>query len=168
MARTHYSSATKAAAEALTQKSLIASGTGSITRQFPRHASTQIDTLASTYSPFKHWPKPMVESNGDYRAEAYLEDLIGGPLYSNQTALPRLPIPDVKDTITKFLPTALPLAESEVEKQSLLDACASFPSEAVELQRRLQSRRDGEMKDSSWLQYGGISLAICKSVIQLL
>mmetsp|Transcript_18668 Transcript_18668/g.40633 ORF Transcript_18668/g.40633 Transcript_18668/m.40633 type:complete len:725 (-) Transcript_18668:206-2380(-) len=154
MARSHYSSATMSTAKALSQKSLIAARTGNITKQFPRHASAQVDTLASTStsSPFKQWPTPMVESNGDYRAEAYLEKLIGGPLYSNQTALPRLPIPDVKDTITKLLPTALPLAESEEEKQSLLDACASFPSEAVELQRRLQARRDGEMKDSSWLQ----------------
>ena len=100
----------------------------------------------------KPWPQPAIESNGDYRAEAFLEQHIGGPLYAHQANLPRLPIPNVEDTITKFLPTALPLAESDEEKQSLLDASASFPADAAELQRRLQARRDGDMKDSSWLQ----------------
>lgn len=161
---TRYCSSTNATSTtaALSQRRLIASPTGAsnpasstVARQFPRYASSSIAAAAQAdtpTSPFMKWPKPMIESNGDYRAEAHLETLIGGPLYANQTALPRLPIPNVEDTITKFLPTALPLAESEEEKQSLLHACASFPSEAIELQRRLQERRDGEMKDSSWLQ----------------
>jgi len=103
-------------------------------------------------SKLKAWPKPMVESNGDYRAEAYLEDVIGGPLYSKQNSLPRLPIPQVQETMDRFLPTALPLAETEDEKKSLIEACASFPRQAQELQQRLEKRRDGDMKDSSWLQ----------------
>eukprot|EP00984_Skeletonema_dohrnii_P039033 scaffold42960_cov155-Skeletonema_dohrnii-CCMP3373.AAC.1 len=94
----------------------------------------------------------MVESHGDYRAEAYLEDHIGGKLYEKQHSLPRLPIPSISETISKFLPTALPLAKSEEEKDTLIKACEEFESQAGELQQRLIERRDGEMKDSSWLQ----------------
>jgi len=94
----------------------------------------------------------MVESHGDYRAEAYLEDHIGGKLYSKQHSLPRLPIPSISDTINRFLPTALPLAKNEEEKTSLIQACEEFEGQAVELQQRLIERKEGEMKDSSWLQ----------------
>lgn len=98
----------------------------------------------------------MVESHGDYRAEAYLEDHIGGKLYSQQHSLPKLPIPTISDTISKFLPTALPLAKSDEEKETLMKACEEFKQEGYltsELQRRLVERREGEMKDSSWLQF---------------
>ena len=94
----------------------------------------------------------MVESHGDYRAEAYLENHIGGKLYSKQHTLPRLPIPDISDTISKFLPTALPLAKSDEEKATLIKACEEFEGQATELQKRLIERKEGEMKDSSWLQ----------------
>ncbi len=100
----------------------------------------------------KPWPRPMVESHGDYRAEAYLEDHIGGKLYEKQHSLPRLPIPSISETMARFLPTALPLAKSEEEKDTLIKACEEFESQAGELQQRLVERRDGEMKDSSWLQ----------------
>ena len=106
----------------------------------------------------------MIESHGDYRSESYLESHIGGTLYSQQRSLPKLPIPSINDTIDKFLPTALPLAKSEEEKQSLIEACERFIGTAAaggggeegqmvqELQRRLVERKEGEMKDSSWLQ----------------
>jgi hypothetical protein len=93
----------------------------------------------------------MLESHGDYRAEAPLESHIGGPLYSQQASLPRLPIPSLKETMDRFLPTALPLAKDEEEKTSLIKAAEGFVSEAAELQKRLEGRRE-EMKDSSWLQ----------------
>jgi carnitine O-acetyltransferase len=93
----------------------------------------------------------MLESHGDYRAEAPLESHIGGPLYSQQASLPRLPIPSLKETMERFLPTALPLAKNEEEKKSLIAAAEGFVTEAVELQKRLEGRRE-EMKDSSWLQ----------------
>ena len=99
----------------------------------------------------KPWPSPMLESHGDYRAEAPLESHIGGPLYSQQGSLPRLPVPSLKETIDRFLPTALPLAKSEEEKASLIKAAEAFESEAAELQKRLEGRKD-EMSDSSWLQ----------------
>ena len=94
----------------------------------------------------------MVESKGDYREEAFLEDYIGGPLYEGQKDLPRLPIPSIEETLERFLPTALPLARSEEERSALLAACDSFPEQARQLQERLEARRDDEMSDSSWLQ----------------
>ncbi|KAL9190955.1 hypothetical protein ACHAXT_000661 [Thalassiosira profunda] len=109
-------------------------------------------TLLRTMSAMKPWPQPMVESHGDYRAEAPLEDYIGGKLYSKQHSLPKLPIPSVADTIARFLPTALPLAQSEEERATLIKACEEFEGQAGELQKRLMERKEGEMKDSSWLQ----------------
>ena len=100
----------------------------------------------------KPWPHPAVESHGDYRDEAYLEDHIGGMLYSQQHSLPKLPVPNIADTLARFLPTALPLAKSDEEKAALLKACHDFESQARELQRRLVERKEVEMKESSWLQ----------------
>lgn len=113
---------------------------------YTRHLST----LSS--SSFKPWQMEVVESNGDYRKESFLEDYIGGPLYENQKDLPRLPIPSIEDTMKRFLPTALPLVKSDQEKIALLSACEAFPEQAKVLQERLIDRRENEMKDSSWLQ----------------
>jgi len=122
-------------------------------RLIVRHSSAAaVEADESTTTSLKPWPQPAIESQGDYRAEAFLEQHIGGPLYAHQATLPHLPIPNVEDTITKFLSTALPLAESDEEKQTLLNASASFPADAAKLQQRLQARRDVDMKDSSWLQ----------------
>ena len=93
----------------------------------------------------------MIQSNGDYRTEAHLETLIGGPLYAHQRNLPRLPIPDLRDTIERFLPTALPLAQSSQEKENLLASAKIFEQQATGLQQCLIQRRD-EWGDSSWLQ----------------
>ncbi|KAL7478282.1 hypothetical protein ACHAW6_004054 [Cyclotella cf. meneghiniana] len=112
-----------------------------------RTANNQLRTMSS----IKPWPTPMIESHGDYRAEAPLESHIGGVLYSKQHSLPRLPIPSLRETVDRFLPTALPLAIDEEEKASLIKVAEGFVSEAEELQKRLEARRD-EMKDSSWLQ----------------
>ena len=98
------------------------------------------------------WPTRFVESNGDYRNETYLETLIGGPLYENQKNLPRLPIPSVSDSLKRFLPTALPLARTDEEKEHLKVACRQFPELAKELHERLLRRRNEEFPDSSWLQ----------------
>lgn len=100
----------------------------------------------------KPWPKPVVVTNGDYRAEAFLEEHIGGPLYANQTKLPRLPISTIQETLERFLPTALPLAKNQTEIENLQAAVRAFPQQAQELQRRLIERRDVAMGDSSWLQ----------------
>eukprot|EP00985_Skeletonema_marinoi_P028618 scaffold25439_cov109-Skeletonema_marinoi.AAC.1 len=134
---------------ARTCSSLIGSSTSKALS--PPSSSLSFATLRAM-STIKPWPSPMVESHGDYRDEAYLEDHIGGRLYEKQHSLPRLPIPSISETISKFLPTALPLAKSEEEKDTLIKACEEFESQAGELQQRLIERRDGEMKDSSWLQ----------------
>ena len=93
----------------------------------------------------------MIESRGDYREEAFLEQQIGGPLYSNQKHMPRLPVPSVEQTMERFLPTALPLARTKEEAANLEEACRKFPEQAQELQKRLVQRRN-EFSDSSWLQ----------------
>lgn len=103
-------------------------------------------------SPFAPWPQPSVESRGDYTEEAFLEHHIGGPLYSKQRDLPRLPIPSLKDTIQTFLPTALPLACTEDERTSLIQAASEFPREARVLQERLLQRQAEASDSSSWLQ----------------
>ena len=100
----------------------------------------------------KAWEKPVYECHGDYRNETFLEEYIGGKLYSKQKELPRLPIPSLDETIDRFLPTALPLAKTKQEAIDLIAACKLFPKQAKVLHDRLLERRDDEMKDSSWLQ----------------
>ena len=112
-------------------------------------SSTVSNQEVSSY--FKPWKVPVVESHGDYRAEAWLEEHIGGPLYSQQASLPRLPIPSLEDTVQRFLPTALPLARSEREAVALQEATAKFPMQAQPLHERLLQRAKNN-PDSSWLQ----------------
>ena len=102
-------------------------------------------------TPLKPWKVPMIESHGDYRAEAFLEKHIGGPLYEHQSTLPRLPVPSIEDTLKRFLPTALPLAKNDQERAALIQATKDFPEQAHKLQKRLLDRKE-EMEDSSWLQ----------------
>jgi len=112
--------------------------------------STAVDNTSDTIL-IHPWKMPMIESHGDYREEAPLETHVGGPLYEHQASLPRLPIPSIEETLERFLPTALPLAKSEEERKTLLEACELFPSQAKELQKRLEERRQ-VFSDSSWLQ----------------
>eukprot|EP00547_Thalassionema_nitzschioides_P001493 CAMPEP_0194206622 /NCGR_PEP_ID=MMETSP0156-20130528/5591_1 /TAXON_ID=33649 /ORGANISM="Thalassionema nitzschioides, Strain L26-B" /LENGTH=652 /DNA_ID=CAMNT_0038933183 /DNA_START=106 /DNA_END=2064 /DNA_ORIENTATION=+ len=118
----------------------------------PLRPRVSSNARAMSSSPFKPWPDRVIECNGDYRRETYLEKHIGGPLYKHQSSLPRLPIPSLEETMQRFLPTALPLTKSDEERQSLEKACSQFPSEAALLQQRLHQRRDVDMQDSSWLQ----------------
>eukprot|EP00557_Chaetoceros_sp_GSL56_P014798 CAMPEP_0176487056 /NCGR_PEP_ID=MMETSP0200_2-20121128/5912_1 /TAXON_ID=947934 /ORGANISM="Chaetoceros sp., Strain GSL56" /LENGTH=829 /DNA_ID=CAMNT_0017883827 /DNA_START=759 /DNA_END=3248 /DNA_ORIENTATION=+ len=104
-------------------------------------------------STFPKWPSPVMESRGNYRDDAaILEPVIGGPLYSAQSSLPHLPVPELQETITTFLPTALPLAETEQEARDLMDKCRVFPQQASKLQEKLLHRKEYDMKDTSWLQ----------------
>lgn len=105
-----------------------------------------------TMTTIKQWPAHVIESDGDYRNESFLEEYIGGPLYENQKYMKHLPIPDIDETIRRLLPTALSLAKTVEEKVQLIDACKTFPEEAQELQKRLIARKDGEFASSSWLQ----------------
>ncbi len=102
---------------------------------------------------FKPWPKPLIESSGDYSEEDFVEEIIGGPLYDCQTELPHLPVPSIGETIELFLPSALPLAENKEEAQSLINDCKSFPKQAIKLQRMLQEKKElCSRKNTSWLQ----------------
>ena len=118
--------------------------------------SLTADTRAQqqTVRPIRPWPKPVVDSHGDYRADALLlERHIGGPLYEHQSKLPSLPVPTIEETLNRFLPSALPLAESDAERERLLEACKAFPGQAAKLQRRLQSRyEESQSQSTSWLQ----------------
>lgn len=100
----------------------------------------------------KPWNQTVVESHGDYRQEAWLEDHIGGPLYAKQHQLPRLPVPEVHQTLERFLPTALPLAKDQQEIENLKKAVAAFPEQSAVLQERLLKRKQ-DNPDSSWLQH---------------
>ena len=100
---------------------------------------------------FKPWPVSSVTAHGDYRNETWLEQHIAGPLYANQEQLPRLPIPTVRETLERFLPTALPLCRDDQEAADLKRAVAAFPSQAAVLQERLLERAE-EFHNSSWLQ----------------
>lgn len=90
------------------------------------------------------------ECHGDYRAEAHLENP-SLPLYLHQSELERLPVPPLEETIERFLPTALTMAENEEQVKALIQACEKFPQQAAQLQARLLHRRD-RYHDSSWLQ----------------
>ncbi len=102
----------------------------------------------------KQWPQPVVVSKGNYEQDAFLDDFIDGPLYSQQKNLPKLPIPSIESTLRMFLPSALPLAETEEEAQNLIQACEDFPNEdiTIKLQERLEARRDEASNNNSWLQ----------------
>ena len=122
--------------------------------QDPKMPAPQIDAPPTKQqegiSPFVPWRQPLIVSHGDYRDEAFLEDP-SLPLYSMQQKLPRLPIPSLNDSVKRFLPSALPLAQTDEEKETLLKACRQFPEQAKTLQERLLQRKE-DFSDSSWLQ----------------
>ena len=132
--------------------------------------------------PLPRWPRPMIESRGDYASpEEYEIELIVGngngngggvgsaaaaaPLYSNPPSidLPRLPVPNLSDTRRRLIPTCLPLSTSESETASFMKAAEEFFSPSSSsgvtatagetLQRRLLERKDAEDgRGTSWLQ----------------
>jgi carnitine O-acetyltransferase len=120
-------------------------------------SSVRTASSSSSDLTIKPWTTPIVESHGDYREEAWLEDYIGNgdgksPLYQYQKKLPALPIPVVADTLARFLPTALPLAKNEQEATALVAAVDTFEAQAEQLQERLLARA-ATTKDSSWIQH---------------
>jgi carnitine O-acetyltransferase len=94
----------------------------------------------------------MIESNGDYRDEMWIEDHIGGPLYEYQKTLPILPVGTIDATIQKLVPTVLPLAKNEEEVQALQQSIYKFKEQADNLQERLQHHAATIGNTSSWLQ----------------
>lgn len=118
------------------------------------HSQTHVRGMSiQSKSTFPKWPFAVMESRGNYKDDAeILEPVIGGPLYSAQSSLPRLPVPDLQETVSTFLPTALPLAETEQEARDLMNKCRVFPQQASKLQEKLIHRKEHDMKDTSWLQ----------------
>ena len=124
----------------------------SYTNKVLKNVKLDIPTsIESMEKGFPKWPTPVIESHGDYRSDSLIEKVIGGDLYKHQDELPRLPVPSIEATIKTFLKTALPLAESEEERKSLVKACETFPIQAAELQNRLLDLKE-DLKDTSWLQ----------------
>ena len=124
--------------------------TSSYSNTFSINNSSSTRVLSTTVSNLVPWKTPMIESHGDYRDEAFLEDPSRN-LYRHQQRLPSLPIPSIEDTIERFLPTALPLCRTQQEREDLLLAAKEFPVQAAQLQERLLARQE-EFQDSSWLQ----------------
>lgn len=114
----------------------------------------QEDAVVTTNTQIRPWKTRVVESHGDYRQEAWLEDFIGGPLYQHQKTLGRLPVPTIQDTLQRFLPTALPLYRTNQEATALQAAIDKFAAQAAPLQERLLARADNtDNAESSWLQH---------------
>jgi carnitine O-acetyltransferase len=129
---------------------LIKSNKGALQSSIRSLSTTQDASTA-----IRPWTTPIVESHGDYREEAWLEDSIGNgqsPLYQFQKKLPALPVPVVTDTLARFLPTALPLAKNKQEATALMAAVHKFEAQAAPLQERLLARA-AVSQDSSWLQH---------------
>ena len=104
--------------------------------------------------PLPVWPQRMIESTGDYRNEAHIETLVGNKLYEKQNALPSLPVPEIRKTLSMLMDTVLPLAESEDEANSFIKAVKDFEQSDFSkvLQKRLLHRKNVEFGDSSsWL-----------------
>ncbi|CAB9525485.1 Carnitine O-palmitoyltransferase 2, mitochondrial [Seminavis robusta] len=98
------------------------------------------------------WDVAKWDCHGDYRQEASWEDP-SKPLYQHQNSLPRLPIPKVEETLERFLPTALPLAETPQEAESLQKCVQNFAQESTHLQERLLQHNQEYSPNSSWLQH---------------
>lgn len=116
-------------------------------------SSAASDNFLTSPQALQPWQVSKWDCHGDYRQDAFLEDP-SKPLYEKQMELPRLPVPDVKDTLQRFLPTAMPLAKTPEEAASLQACVDSFEQESTHLQERLLARQ-GEYStesNSSWLQ----------------
>ena len=113
-------------------------------------AATPTSTSTST-SIFPTWESPKVTARGDYVQDLYLE--MEGPLYSLQKELPKLPLSEISDTMERLLPTVLPLAKNDAERQAFLDAVQAFADQAQPYQARLVERQQQALvTNTSWLQ----------------
>ena len=123
------------------------------TQNVTNTSSSSSGALKKEHAAFKAWPEERIVANGDYGEQMWLEELIGGPLYSAQTKLPSLPVPDLQDTVLKLLSSGLPLAQNKREKQYFGAACHFFPEQAQVLQERLVEHANKcNEAGVSWLQ----------------
>ncbi|CAB9498811.1 Carnitine O-palmitoyltransferase 1, muscle isoform [Seminavis robusta] len=120
----------------------------------PRTSERSSTTSTTSSSVFRPWPfGKKATANGDYAQDLYLEQHIGGTLYSRQTELPNLPIPSLQDTLQRLIPTVLPLAQDETETQEFLQACQDFTHQAAHLQQRLQDHNAAaNTRATNWVQ----------------
>lgn len=75
-----------------------------------------------------------------------------GPTFAAQSSLPRLPVPQLPDTLTKLKDSLKPLAWNDSEFQAVLRKIDEFGAPGgpgTELQKRLQKRRE---ETSHWLE----------------
>jgi carnitine O-acetyltransferase len=142
---------------------IVATNPGTLYRSKQRTLKTFRQSVVKSSSlpsavKIKPWPTPVVEASGDYRNETWLETFVGGPLYAKQSTLPALPVPKIEETLERLIPTALPLAKSQSEREEFLDCVKKFPQQAQLLQQRLEQRRDSlsvpssSLPPTSWLQ----------------
>jgi carnitine O-acetyltransferase len=111
-------------------------------------SSTPVEKLV----PIRPWGTTMVESNGEYREEMWIEDHVGGPLYQYQKTLPSLPVPEIPATMERLVPTVIPLVKNSAEQEAFSNAIRRFPQQAAALQVRLLQRAADIGTTSSWLQ----------------
>lgn len=121
--------------------------------QSKKHLSASSSSIRTK---FPKWPNPSHESNGIYAEED--STFVGpvysdsSPLYQTQSGLPSLPVPTLEETMLRYASTALPLASNEDEKESLIKAMKYFPQQAVDLQKRLNERKElSDKGKTSWL-----------------
>ena len=106
--------------------------------------------------PFPKWSSPVITNrSGHFQDDAFLETEIGGPLY--EKSLPRLPDPPTLiELVEKWLPTALPLAQSDRERHNLIDAAARFHEQGAKYhQRWCNYSSNTELTNVMWLPYTG-------------
>lgn len=141
----HFSSGSFFSSTCLPAKALVAST--------PTQDTSTLRRPMSTTTRAKHY-----ESYGDYRADADALEDPKLPFYAAQDSIERLPVPSLKETCDRFLPTALPLASTPEEAASLEEVVKAFPQQAQHLQKRLLQRQK-ENPNSSWLQHWWNTLA---------
>ena len=108
----------------------------------------RLPSTMSTFRSFKSSPSitPLAAPDGpDY------SDLSEGPMFRFQASLPRLPVPSLTSTISKYLKSVQPhlSADAFAKTQTVAGQFLQSP-QAAELQNRLNTRAaDPEMKN--WL-----------------
>ena len=129
---------------------MLASHASSYCTSYPHQSMRTLLQSSAIYRPIvswmmslrasSTWHAPFIDSHGDYQQEASsLFEPPDTPLYRHQRDLPRLPVPTLEETIDCFLPTALPLAETKEEAETLQRACHDFLTEGKAIARTIAS-----------------------------
>lgn len=65
------------------------------------------------------------DAHGDYRTESFIEDSRKKPLYQFQSSLPRLPVPTLEETLSRYLMSAKAISTPK-EYEYTLSAVREF------------------------------------------